>query len=181
MRGGERQAGIALLAELETLEPDLLRKRWRSLLRSPAPRGLTRPLLIRILAWREQILATGDLDKTALSVLESAMDPVSPETVRTASGKGNLRPGMVLVREHGGVLHRVAVLADSFAWNGNTFGSLSAVARAITGVNWNGPKFFGLKASASTSATLRNGQSVAEADKPQSLDGSRSPVTGDAV
>ena len=110
MRGGERQAGAALLAELEALEPDLLRKRWRSLLRSPAPRGLTRPLLIRILAWREQILATGDLDKTALSVLESAMGPVSPEIVRAALGRGNLRPGMVLVREHGGVLHRIAVL-----------------------------------------------------------------------
>ena len=181
MRGGEGQAGASLLAELEALEPDLLRKRWRSLLRTPAPRGLTRPLLIRILAWREQVLATGDLDKAALSVLESAMGAGNPEIVRTSSGRGKLRPGMVLVREHGGVLHRVAVLADGFAWNGNLFGSLSAVARAITGVNWNGPKFFGLKTSASASATLRKGQGAAEADKPQSLDGSRSPVTGDAV
>lgn len=44
----------------------------------------------------------------------------------------NLRPGMTLVREHAGVLHRVAVMADGFVWNGQTFGSLSAAARAIS-------------------------------------------------
>jgi hypothetical protein len=55
-----------------------------------------------------------------------------------------LRPGTVLGREWNGDMHRVAVLADGFAWNGKTFASLSAVAGAITGTRWNGPKFFGL-------------------------------------
>jgi len=50
----------------------------------------------------------------------------------------------VLVREHAGVLHRVTVAADGFEWNGRIFGSLSALARAITGVNWSGRRFFGL-------------------------------------
>ena len=40
---------------------------------------------------------------------------------------------------------RIAVLADSFAWNGKTYPSLSNVAFAITGTRWNGPKFFGLR------------------------------------
>jgi hypothetical protein len=42
-------------------------------------------------------------------------------------------------------MHRVAVLVDGFAWNGNTYSSLSQVAFAITGTRWNGPRFFGLR------------------------------------
>jgi hypothetical protein len=42
-------------------------------------------------------------------------------------------------------MHRVAVLADGFAWNGKNYSSLSQVAFAITGTRWNGPKFFGLR------------------------------------
>jgi Protein of unknown function (DUF2924) len=38
------------------------------------------------------------------------------------------------------------VLADGFAWNGQTYDSLSKVAFAITGTRWNGPRFFGLRA-----------------------------------
>jgi hypothetical protein len=41
-------------------------------------------------------------------------------------------------------MHRVAVLADGFAWNGKTYPSLSKIALAITGTRWNGPRFFGL-------------------------------------
>ena len=42
-------------------------------------------------------------------------------------------------------MHRVAVLTGGFAWNGNTYQSLSKVAFAITGTRWNGPRFFGLR------------------------------------
>ena len=42
-------------------------------------------------------------------------------------------------------MQRVAVFADGFKWNGKTYPSLSKVAFAITGTNWNGPKFFGLR------------------------------------
>jgi hypothetical protein len=48
-----------------------------------------------------------------------------------------------LVREWSGELHRIMALEGGFAWNGSTYGSLSEVARAITGVR-NGPRFFGL-------------------------------------
>jgi hypothetical protein len=49
------------------------------------------------------------------------------------------------MREHAGTLHRVVVLEDGFSWKGATYRSLSEVARAITGTNWNGPRFFGLR------------------------------------
>ncbi len=40
--------------------------------------------------------------------------------------------------------HTVTILRDGFDWQGRKFKSLSAVARNITGVNWNGYRFFGL-------------------------------------
>ena len=51
----------------------------------------------------------------------------------------------MLAREWNGRMHRVAVLADGFAWNGKTYPSLSKIALAITGTRWNGPRFFGLR------------------------------------
>jgi hypothetical protein len=56
-----------------------------------------------------------------------------------------LTPGTVLVREWDQQSHRVMVLADGFAWNGQTYDSLTKVAFAITGTRWNGPRFFGLR------------------------------------
>jgi hypothetical protein len=145
-KGGHPHAPASLLAEIESLDSAVLRKRWRSLLRTSAPRNLSRSLLIRIIAWREQVNAVGDLDKASLSILEAAVSKVAA-VASSSCADSQLRPGVVLVREHAGILHRVAVLADGFAWNGKTFCSLSAVARAITGVNWNGPRFFGLDRS----------------------------------
>ena len=49
------------------------------------------------------------------------------------------------MREWGNVEHRVRVLVDGFEYAGKPFNSLSAIARAITGTNWNGPMFFGLR------------------------------------
>ena len=51
----------------------------------------------------------------------------------------------MLGREWSGRMQKVAVLAEGFAWNGQTYASLSKVAFAITGTRWNGPKFFGLR------------------------------------
>ena len=57
-----------------------------------------------------------------------------------------LTPRTVLVREWDRQAQRVMVMADGFAWNGQTYDSLSKVAFAIiTGTKWNGPRFFGLR------------------------------------
>ena len=37
------------------------------------------------------------------------------------------------------------ILEEGFAWNGQTFSSLSQIAKAMTGTNWNGHRFFGLR------------------------------------
>ena len=55
-------------------------------------------------------------------------------------------PGTVLVREWGQRDHQVTVTASGlFEYEGRAFKSLSAVARHITGTQWNGLLFFGLR------------------------------------
>jgi hypothetical protein len=134
------------IARLRGLDLDGLRVRWRALTGRKAPPHLPKHLLLRLLAYRMQAEALGDLDPATIRFLErlaaggrkaSASVPL-PQT-RT------LKPGTLLRREWNGVLHAVRVTPDGFAWNGATYGSLSQVARAITGTRWNGPRFFGLR------------------------------------
>jgi hypothetical protein len=59
--------------------------------------------------------------------------------------RAELKPGTILMREWNAQAYRVMVVDEGFAWNGKTYDSLSKVAFAITGTNWNGPRFFGLR------------------------------------
>ena len=59
--------------------------------------------------------------------------------------RAELKAGTILMREWNAQTHRVMVVDEGFAWNGKTYDSLSKVAFAITGTNWNGPRFFGLR------------------------------------
>jgi hypothetical protein len=141
------------IESLNTLDPGLLHRRWRALMGRPAPPHLSRNLMVRILAYRQQAQALGDLDRATLRVLDAAIgqgEPASGASPIAASldPRLDLRPGTVLAREYGGVLHRVMVEEKGFAWNGQTYVSLSKVALAITGTRWNGPRFFGLRQTA---------------------------------
>ena len=80
-------------------------------------------------------------------LLDGAVTPedAGQRAVDTSRPTADIRPGTMLGREWNGRMHRVAVLADGFAWNGKTYPSLSKIAHAITGTRWNGPRFFGLR------------------------------------
>lgn len=58
-----------------------------------------------------------------------------------------LTPGTRLVRDWHGAGHTVTVLDDGFEYGGKRWKSLTAIAKAITGAHWNGPRFFGLAGS----------------------------------
>ena len=57
----------------------------------------------------------------------------------------SLAQGAQLIREWNGRVYRVDVTTDGFEMDGQSFSSLSAVAKQITGAEWSGPRFFGLK------------------------------------
>jgi hypothetical protein len=101
--------------------------------------------LFRVLAYRLQAEAFGDLDGESQRLLDRSVSPDDAGQRAVKRRTADLRPGTVLARDWNGQMHRVAVLADGFAWNGKTYRSLTKVAFAITGTRWSGPKFFGLR------------------------------------
>jgi DUF2924 family protein len=135
------------IARLRGLDVGVLRARWHTVFGRRAPPHLPRHLLFRILAYRHQADHLGDLDPDTRRLLDRSGPPV--QVGRLAADlnrrRPELRPGTFLVRELDGHMHRVMVLADGFAWNGQTYRSLSKVAFAMTGTRWNGPRFFGLR------------------------------------
>jgi len=127
-----------------------LHARWQSVFQRPAPLHLSRHLLFAVLAFRIQADRFGDLDHETRKVLDrtdaNASVLVMADRLKSLDQKRtDLTPGTVLVREWDRQSHRIMVLADGFAWNGQTYDSLSKVAFAITGTKWNGPRFFGLR------------------------------------
>ncbi len=140
----------AEIAHLRGLDLVGLRARWQSVFQRSAPAHLTRHLLFAVIAYRLQVDRFGDLDHATKQVLDRAVarEAGSVMSARLASfdqKRTELTPGTMLVREWDRQSYRVMVMADGFAWNGQTYDSLSKVAFAITGTRWNGPRFFGLR------------------------------------
>jgi Protein of unknown function (DUF2924) len=153
---------LSIVANLEGLDLNGLRRQWRALLGGEAPAHLPRWLLMKVLAYRLQSDAFGDLDKSIRRNLRSAKEegvgaPFDRRAPQTREGLG-LRAGAMLVREWKGRLERVMILEEGFAWNGQTFGSLSQIAKAMTGTNWNGHRFFGLRQGKSAPADVGVGR-----------------------
>ena len=140
------------IARLRDLDVGDLQSRWHTVFRRRPPPHLPRHLLFRVLAYRLQAEVLGDLDGESQRLLDRSATPedAGQRAVKLSRRTTNLRPGTVLGREWQGKMHRVAVLADGFAWNGKTYPSLTKIAFAITGTRWNGPKFFGLRNKPST-------------------------------
>jgi len=129
---GLEQAFNSLHAQREACE---------AYIKSQASTELTR----RWLSWELQAQARGGFDATTsrrLRQLCKAFRADPPSTTLPDSGP---RPGSMLTREWNGVTHRVMVLEEGFAWNGQKHDSLSDIAFRITGTRWSGPRFFGLR------------------------------------
>lgn len=124
------------IEQLGMLDLEGLRSFWRE--RFGAPPSNRSPELLRLmLAWRLQVAVHGGLDRATSRQLE--------RTGSVAVEGSQLGIGAIITRDWQGRRHDVIVVEGGFQWNGRTFRSLSAVAKAITGTKWNGPKFFGLR------------------------------------
>jgi hypothetical protein len=135
------------IARLRDLDVRDLQARWHTVFRRRPPPHLPRHLLFRMLAYRLQADHMGDLDEEARQLLDRSGSP--EEAGKRAVDRGrqtaDVRPDTVLGREWKGQMHRVTVLTEGFSWNGKTYPSLSEIAFVITGTQWSGPRFFGLR------------------------------------
>jgi hypothetical protein len=156
----------AAISALERLDLSGLRLQWRNRWGRHAPSNLPRSLLCRVMAYRLQAEIFGDLDPKTKRTFDrlgeqsdagkSADQPaadgdaesVTPDTRTSATSRAArdapmvLKSGAVLSREWRGKMERVVTLEEGYSWNDRSYGSLSAVAFAITGTKWNGPRFF---------------------------------------
>ena len=118
---------------------EALTAEWCEVVGRPPPKHLSKPLMVQILSHAYQVDTVGGYTKRLDGRLKSA---ARREVVRPA-----FKPGSRFVREYHGVTHVVEVNDDGrFMWNNQSFKSLSHTARAITGYNVSGFKFFGVSA-----------------------------------
>jgi hypothetical protein len=137
---------VAQLAALQKMSVVELKQRWEILFGLPAPNNSRSYLELR-LGYRIQELTLGGLSRETRRMLDLLANEIDGKLGRKAIIADSRNPvvGTRLLREWNGVEHTVTVLRDVFDWQGRSFKSLSAVARAITGTQWNGYRFFGLR------------------------------------
>lgn len=135
----------AEIARLPDLGLDEVRARWRTLFGHPAPKSLRRNFLARAIAYQMQVEAYGGLSETTKRRLREIAAAVRRGDANAAGVGSQTRPGTQMFRQWKDKTHTVTALNDGFEWDGHVYKSLSAIAKAITGTNWNGFAFFGIK------------------------------------
>ena len=124
------------VAALSELGRKSLEETWRGLFKAAPPASFTPDLLARGIAYHLQEKALGGLGPA----LRRQLQQEEPQARRRSS----VRTGNRLVRRWRGCTYVVDAIDDGFVYSGQTFSSLSEIARLITSTRWSGPRFFGL-------------------------------------
>ena len=150
LTGQELELEIGALADLPRAD---LSERWQELYRCDPPKGLSTQLMIRSMAYEMQAKRFGGLKPATVRKLRKFAGASNGSAEQRRSVTPRTRspdPGARLVRDWNGVTHTVDVTDDGFEWQDRRYGSLSEIAREITGARWSGPRFFGLNGRAGT-------------------------------
>ena len=139
------------LGELEDLDLHGLREKWQHYYGTNLPASMSRELLQRAIGYKMQKEAFGGLSRRTLLQLSTIKMVAGTKGLSDVSDRVPApRSGTKLIREWQGKVHEVLTLEDGqFAYGGKTYRSLTMIARQITGTHQSGPRFFGLKSSAS--------------------------------
>lgn len=157
-----------LLFELQSLKPKQLRSKYQQVFGEPT-RSPNKVWLIKRITWGIQAQREGDISERAKA---RAMELAQNSDIRTtipsqrtleadaatassstqtvnATTRFTVDPrlpmaGSILTRTYKGQTYQVMVQADGFLFNGETYKSLSAIAKLITGTHCNGFAFFKL-------------------------------------
>jgi hypothetical protein len=151
------------LVALDALDAPALREKWKQLYRRDPPPRIRARLLKLGVAYRIQELALGGLKSETVRLLRKLAAELRAERRSKLTGSAEnaavphamsvaprFSPGTQLMRSWNGSTQIIEVTTDGYVWRGSTYRTLSAVAQAITGTKWSGPKFFGLKKGAAT-------------------------------
>jgi hypothetical protein len=147
---------------LQEMRIPALKKRYQELFGEES-KSSNKQFLLRRLAYRLQANEEGDLSERArrrgaeiaddrdLRVrapgefrARSDSGPSIHDRTRPPADRRLPGPGALLTRRVGDRQIVVKVLKDGFEYESRRYGSLSAIAREVTGTRWNGLLFFGL-------------------------------------
>lgn len=143
---------MTTLVELDVMDRADLARLWKDLIGGDVPSNMSQVMQRRFLAFELQAKAEGGLTPA----LRSRLDRIAAGEERKPSPR--VKSGARLLRAWNGVTHVVDVLPDGYLWNGTRHRSLSAIARAITGARWSGPRFFGIVAANEAGKAPKRGQ-----------------------
>ena len=144
------------IATLQTMSVGELRERYAEL-HGENCRSRHRAYLIRRIVWKLQARAEGGLserarrraaelaDVSAARVTPPKSQAVADNRCTHPSDPRIPAPGNMLVRDYKGRRIHVLVAESGFEYDGEVYGSLSAVAKAVTGSHINGYRFFKLE------------------------------------
>lgn len=135
----------AELKALATVSPVQLRQSWFDLSGTNLPHS-SPSLLQHLIAHKRQEQALGKLP--AYVERELARLNAGGVDAPAERRRGPILPGTRFVREWNGKTIAVQATGKGFEWDGDTYRSLSEIARKVTGAHWSGPRFFGLDAKA---------------------------------
>ncbi len=152
------EAEIARLPDLDITE---LRARWKKLFGNPAPKSLRRKFLAKAVAFQMRLNAAGGLSPHVRRRLREIADAARRGEVDAVLGSPGIKRGTQMMRQWKDKTYTVTTLDHGFEFEGKVFSSLSAIAKAITGTNWNGYAFFGIK------RTVRSNKNAAGPRKPK--------------
>ena len=133
------------MKNLIKMDTAALQKQWVGEFSAQPPHRASREYLLMSLAWHAQTKQKGGLSRNANRQIKALMQQLRDGRPITPENKLTIKPGTKLLREYRGVKHEVIVAEGGYRYQGDIYGSLSAIARQITGTRWNGRVFFGVK------------------------------------
>ena len=143
------------VADLQNLTYEQLKELWRTL-NGGQPPAYNRKYIVSRLAYRIQEIAYGGLSDDSREQMrriltdggfnENGCDSSVRRKERATRQKRDMPvTGTRFVRDWNGRHYEVIAIPNGFDYEGRTYRSLTAVAKAITGTHWNGRIFFGLE------------------------------------
>ena len=134
------------VVDFHVLKRPVLAILWQATFGRPLSPGIKQPLAAHLLRFHRQETTTACLTHEIEAYLASLLPKrrASPTGAPSAPSR-RLKPGTRLLRTWHGTTYTVTAADPGFVYAGKTYGSLSVIAREITGTAWSGPVFFGLK------------------------------------
>ncbi len=130
---------------MQALSKPELETEWRKYFKGKPPQRASVEFLRGHVVWQQQAKQFGGLKRTTSTQIQNLAKRLRSGVDLTPETELTIKPGTRLIRQYKGEKHEVMVTEQGFRYKEQDFKSLSTIARHITGTNWNGRVFFGVK------------------------------------